>query len=268
MYTLGRFALFIGEHRFDHGRKAQRRVLDLLKAIIAMGGEGVGREQIATSLWPDSDGPGALNALEVTLHRLRKLLGRDDAIRLEHGEISLDRSVVWVDTVAFESLVMAAGRMAAAKDEIEASAHAAEQAMRLYYGPFLRFDDPSPWALSYQERLRNQFRRLMMLLARHWPACRAIEALGRAIEIDPAAEALHRRLMTLLADAGRQAEAVEAYQRCEGVLRATLGVPPSAETRAALQSLGVTRPAKGAGMRAGRDRQRREAIGGAHQERA
>ncbi|MFN0299687.1 MAG: BTAD domain-containing putative transcriptional regulator [Burkholderiales bacterium] len=245
VYTLGRFALFMGEFRYDHGRKAQRRVLDLLKAIIAFGGAGVGREQLAAALWPDSDGAGALNVLEVTLYRLRKLLGRDDAIRLEHGEVSLDRSVVWVDTLAFERLVVAAGRMGVGNGGIEDAAHAAEKAMRLYYGPFLRFEEESAWQLPYQERLRSQFRRLMMLVARHWPASRAIDALERAIEIDPAAEELHRRLMTLLAEGGRQAEGVEAYQRCERVLRATLGVVPSAETRAVLQRLGVTRSMKG-----------------------
>ncbi len=245
VYTLGRFALFMGDARFDHGRKAQRRVLDLLKAIIAFGGVGVGREQLAAALWPDSDGAGGLNALEVTLYRLRKLLGRDDAIRLEHCEVSLNRSVVWVDTLAFESLAVAAGRMDIDNGDVEDAAYAADKAMRLYYGPFLRFEDESAWQLPYQERLRSQFRRLMILAARHWPASRAIDALERAIEIDPAAEELHRRRMTLLADSGRQAEGVEAYQRCERVLRATLGVAPSSETRAVLQRLGVTRPVKG-----------------------
>ncbi|MFM9887342.1 MAG: BTAD domain-containing putative transcriptional regulator, partial [Burkholderiales bacterium] len=252
VYTLGRFVLFIGDERFDHGRKAQRRVLDLLKAIIAFGGVGVGREQLAAALWPESDGASALNALEVTLYRLRKLLGRDDAVRLERGEVSLDRSIVWVDTLAFESLIAAVSPMDAGNGSIEEAAHAAGKAMRLYYGPFLRFEEDTSWQLPYQERLRSKFRRLMTLVARHWPASRAIDALERAIEIDPAAEELHRRLMTLLADGGRQAEAVEAYQRCERVLRVTLGVAPSAETRAVLQRLGVTRPMKGsANARAG-----------------
>jgi LuxR family transcriptional regulator, maltose regulon positive regulatory protein len=245
VYTLGRFALFIGEARFDHGRKAQRRVLDLLKAIIAFGGIGVGRDQLATALWPDSEGADGINALEVTLYRLRKVLGRDDAIRLEQGEVSLNRRAVWVDAYAFDELAVLAGRKEAGTGrDPDEWADAARKAIDLYYGSFLPFEEPSQWLLPYQERLRSRFRRLLVYISREWPALPAIDALSRAIEIDPAGEELHRRLIAILIECGRQAEGVEAFQRCDRMLRATVGVAPSTETRAVLQRLGPLPPAR------------------------
>jgi LuxR family transcriptional regulator, maltose regulon positive regulatory protein len=250
VYTLGRFALFIGDTRFDHGRKAQRRVLDLLKAIVAFGGVGIPRDQLAAALWPDSEGADGVNALEVTLYRLRKVLGRDDAIRLEHSEVSLDRRVVWVDAYAFEELAALEGcKEPGTGGDPDERTDAARKAIELYYGPFLPFEEYSQCLLPYQERLRSRFRRLLMHISRKWPALLAIDALSRAIEIDPAAEELHRRLITMLVECGRQAEGIEAFQRCDRMLRATVGVAPSTETRAVLQPLGPIRPASAAARR-------------------
>jgi DNA-binding SARP family transcriptional activator len=104
IHALGRFEVIINGEVLRHARKAQRRVLDLIKALVALGAEGVSRDAIAGALWPESEGDAARDAFEVTLHRLRKLLGRDDAIQLSHGMLHLNHVVAWTDALAFERL--------------------------------------------------------------------------------------------------------------------------------------------------------------------
>jgi two-component SAPR family response regulator len=69
IYALGRFSVVIDDEPLRSEGKAQKRPLDLLKAILAHGGRGVNQDDLANLLWPDLD--AARSALEVTLHRLR-----------------------------------------------------------------------------------------------------------------------------------------------------------------------------------------------------
>jgi len=66
---------------------------------------------------------------------------------------------------------------------------------------------------------------------------RAVDVLARAIEIEPLAEDLHRRLIEALIRAGRRAEAVAAYRRCEQLLGRVLGERPSPDTERAADEL-------------------------------
>ena len=72
IHALGRFEVAVNGKVLHHSRKAQRRVLDLLKALVALGAEGSSRDAIAAALWPESNGDAAHDAFDVTLHRLRK----------------------------------------------------------------------------------------------------------------------------------------------------------------------------------------------------
>ena len=49
---------------------------------------------------------------------------------------------------------------------------------------------------------------------------------------EPLSETLCRRLMLSYRALGRQADAIEAYERCAALLRAERGAEPSPETRA------------------------------------
>jgi ATP/maltotriose-dependent transcriptional regulator MalT len=69
--TLGPFRLERDGAPVPFGRKVQQRPLDLLKALIALGGREVPEAALADALWPDAQGDTALQALATTLHRLR-----------------------------------------------------------------------------------------------------------------------------------------------------------------------------------------------------
>ena len=82
--------------------KSQKKVIELLLTIIALGGQDVYHEQVYEVLWPDSDGDLAHQALETVISRLRKLIGKS-AILVKDGRISLNYNYCWVDVLVFES---------------------------------------------------------------------------------------------------------------------------------------------------------------------
>ncbi|MEO8718716.1 MAG: hypothetical protein ABI423_10915, partial [Burkholderiales bacterium] len=87
--TLGGFRLLRhGEALAVAGGKAQRRPLELLKVLIALGGERVAEELITDAMWPRIDGDSAHRSFTSTLHRLRKLLGEDRAVQLHEGKLT------------------------------------------------------------------------------------------------------------------------------------------------------------------------------------
>ena len=87
VFTLGRFEVLTGERPVRFAGKAQRKPLALLQALIALGGQRVREARLTEALWPDADGDAAHQALSTTLHRLRRLIGR------QAGELRLRRQM-------------------------------------------------------------------------------------------------------------------------------------------------------------------------------
>jgi len=160
IYTLGRFSVSRGLEPIRFTRKAQHRPLQLLKALIAFGGREVATDQLAVAMWPESEGDMAYNAFEITLHRLRRLIGIDKALVLLNGLLTLDNRQCWVDVWAFEQ---AAGRAEAllktAHPNPEELAGVSSRVIALYHGHFLGRETPEPWSISLRERLRSTFLR-------------------------------------------------------------------------------------------------------------
>ena len=105
IYTLGRFSLVRDDAPVAFSRKAQQKPLALLKALIALGGSGIKEERLTELLWPDAEGDMAHQSFETTLHRLRRLLGRPEALIVRDGRVTLDNRYCWVDVWAFERLL-------------------------------------------------------------------------------------------------------------------------------------------------------------------
>ncbi len=237
IYTLGRFELVRDNRPVRSRGKAQQKPLELLKALIAFGGRGVGLGSLADTLWPDADGDMAQQSLSTTLHRLRKLLAVDDLLTVREARLSLDARRCWVDVWAFERLVgQAEGlwKKETAPGGAERAARLTEQALELYKGRFLPHEVPEHWALPLRERLRSKFVRLVGILGREieragrWED--AVECYRRAVEVDPLVEDFYRRLMGAYGRLSRRAEALAVYRRCGKVLGTFLGLQPSPET--------------------------------------
>jgi LuxR family transcriptional regulator, maltose regulon positive regulatory protein len=235
VYTLGRFSLLVDDQPAEFTHKTPKKPIALLKALIAMGSQRVPERQLADALWPGEEGDSALESLHVTLHRLRKLVRNDEAIRLQDGRLSLDRRLCWTDVDAFEIAVNAG------------TAGASELALALYKGNFLVDDGEEPWALSPRERLRAKFIRHLagmgLDLERRGEPMRAIACYERGIEVDDLAEEFYQGIMHCQLLLGRHAEGIAVYRRLRQTLSVILGVAPSQESTALFHALQAANPA-------------------------
>ena len=238
IYALGRFKVLIDDKPLEFSGKAPRRVISLLKLLVANGESGAGEERLADILWPDSDGDAAHRSFAITLHRLRQLLENEKALQLRDGVLKIDPRVCWVDAHAFEELLALAERKPADDGD-----SLMEKALSLYQGPFLKGTD-EPWAISCRERLRNRYLRSVQRLGERMESAgqfdRAVDLYRKGLETDILAEEMYRRLMKCLQYTGRNCEAVAVYERCRKTLRSVLGIEPSRETEAVYRTVNKT----------------------------
>lgn len=237
--TLGGFGVLVDDKPIPFTTKVQRKPLALLKVLIALGGRDVRDDALAAELWPAAEGDLATQALDTTVHRLRKLLGEDAIVRRDGG-IALDARRVWVDMWAFERELAVAEEASRGNDTSPAQG-ALERLLRLYRGEFLPGEADPPAVLSVRERLRAKFLRHLdaigQCLARGGRYDEAIASYQKGLDVDPAAESFYRGLLRCYLDLGRRAEALAVYRRCRDALARHLGAAPSAETEALYRSL-------------------------------
>lgn len=235
IHTLGRFAIEIDGKPLEFSGKVQKKPLEMLKALVALGGEESHEGQLADILWPEADGDTARNSFKVTLHRLRELLGIDKALQLQEGRLTMDRRYFWTDAWAYEQMLTSAQLRGEAGEDEEA-VRLTKRALALYRGRFLSEDADKPWALSPRKRLHNRFiLNVVAVASLHRRANdhkQAIAIYLQGLEIDDLAEEFYQNLMGCYLAAGLRAEAVSTYQRCQKTLAISLGVAPSAKTAA------------------------------------
>ena len=199
LQTLGSFAIALDGQLPAGQGKAQRRVLDLLKVLAAHGGRDVAATVVADALWPDSEGDAGMGALDVTLHRARKLLGHPDALRLQDGRLSLSPELVWLDLWALQRLARQVddglGGPTATPATLAAWAGTLTECLR---GPLLAGEADTAWLLAARERWH---RRVEQLALRLGTACLAaglaVEAqrlYERLLEVEPGSAALTQAL--------------------------------------------------------------------------
>ena len=237
IFTLGRFDLQIDGKPAAFSRKAPRRLLEVLKALIAFGGEDVDERKLADALWSEGDGDNGIHALRVSLTRLRKLLGGADAIQVADGKVSLGPARCWVDALAFER---------ATSEPASSRLDTLERACDLYRGAFLGNDAEHPWLLPTRERLRTRFVvKIAALGAGLEATCswdRAATWYQRGIDADPLVEAFHQGVIRCHMRADRRAEALGAYRRLRQTLSVVLGIAPSASSEALYRTLYEAEP--------------------------
>lgn len=200
----------------------------------------VGRDLIASLLWPDADVEAARGRLRRTLHKIRVACAVD-VIDADRTSLSLASSFdAHVDTHAF----------AAACDAGDLN-----EAVRLYGGDFLdglsiadcsAFEE---WAFFRREALRSRLvqaleRLVERELARGEPRA-AVAAATRLVGLDPLSETAQRHLIGAYLRAGDRAAAQRQYETCARLLQAELGVGPDAHTQALLAVPSAAEPALG-----------------------
>ncbi len=246
--TFDTFELWRDGKRLEFPVKAPRKLLAMLKLLIASGSKGASQEELADMLWPESGGDMALQTLDTNLHRLRQLLKHERVIQVREGRVKFDPQRCWIDAHIFEETLRCAedklkpglnGRTSSNK-RLQEGIQLLERATRLYTGPFLG-NAHEPWALAYRERLRIKYlkavQRLGLYFEHRGHFDHAVNWYEKSLEIDDVSEPIYQNLMKCYGTMGRTAEAVSLYQRCRRTLKTVLRIDPSPETESLYKSL-------------------------------
>ncbi len=249
IYLLGKFEIVRNGRVVQFSRKVQKKPLAMLKILIAGGGKTAKEVQISDLLWPEADGDAAHNTFRSNLSRLRQILKMENAITFQEGKVWLDPRCCWIDAWAFEKKFEKfeneafAGRRNAESRPMqrplshsrkESLMNAAESAITLYRGHFLTYEEDSPWAAPYRDRLREKFLRIVTRLGEclresgEWE--KALEIYRNALEVEDQREELYQEIMKTCQHLGQHHEAREIYARCRDTLSASLGIEPSMRT--------------------------------------
>jgi DNA-binding SARP family transcriptional activator len=247
VFTLGRFEVSLDDVPLRFEGKTPRRPLTLLKAIVALGGRDVPMSRLVDLLWPDEEGDAGSKALGVALLRLRKLLGKHDALAVTDEQISLNPDLVWVDAQAFERLTEQADRQLLEAQPAGAQ-ELLQQVLGLYQGNFLPGDGEQPWGVKHQLRLRGMLARIIENIGAHleehgeWDRARV--CYQRGVEADELAEEFYLGLMRCYRALHRPAEGIAVFRRLRQTLSVVLGVAPSPGAENLLRTLREPDPAR------------------------
>jgi predicted ATPase/DNA-binding SARP family transcriptional activator len=211
------------------------RLRALLAALALEPGRVRGPEALIGEVWGDADAadaPGdATAALQALVGRLRRALGRDAVLSVAGGyRLAAGRDDV--DLYRFERLAGEGARALADGDPAKAVG-VLEEALALWRGPAVA-DLPDRAALAARyDALRLDARRdrlaAELALGRATQALPELTGLAAEHALNEPLRALHIRA---LREAGRPADALEAYEAVRRTLAETLGADPGPELRA------------------------------------
>ena len=236
----------------------RRRARALLGCLLSNSGRRLGREQAMEALWPGLDIETAANRLNGAVHELRQILDPELArpaasrmLLLQRDVLELaDRTSIWVDADAFESLLNEANSIEVYENSevspyqrarTEQVEQLLEEAAALYRGDYLLEELYSEWAAPRREALRRGWIGLLLKLAELREArgalTGAMEPLNQLLATDPTHETAVRRLMLLLTRLDRRGEALNTYRRLVARLQRNYDGEPLPETRELYEKL-------------------------------
>jgi DNA-binding SARP family transcriptional activator len=223
---LGPLAVWKDGRELRLGPAKQRAVLALL---VLRRNELVPTERLMEDLWGEKPPPTALKALRNYVSQLRKSLGAGVLETRPLGYVlQVEKDKLDVDQ--FEQM-LEHGRRLLAQGGAEEASDALREALAIWRGPPLadfRYEAFARDEIARLEELRliAHEQRLEADLARGRHA-QAVPELEVLVRDHPLRESLRRLLMLALYRAGRQADALAAYQAARKTLVEELGLDPS-----------------------------------------
>lgn len=223
---LGPLEVRDGDRIVDIRRRKQRALL----AVLALhSGEAVSPDRLVEDIWGERAPKTARHALENYVSELRRALGRD-VIRTEPAGYVLGVTHEQVDARKLERLLDRSDetppdRAARLRDELSGiRGHPLED---LAFEPFAQLAVPRLQELELAAR--EELLGLELELGRHTDVLLPLESLVAA---HPYREHLRALLMLALYRAGRQADALAAYQDGRSILVEELGIDPGENLQA------------------------------------
>ena len=207
----------------------------LLACLLVRPGQLVSTESLIYELWGENPPSTANNMVSIYVHRLRKEVLGDAG-----GRILVHRAPGYllrvgpgdVDLQVFEAL-LGQGRSELAAERADRAAELLGEALGLWRGPLLADVPMSPALVTAAERATERWLDATDLRIEADLACdRAAQVVAelRGLAGDhPMRERLWALLMRALDQAGRRAEAFEAYALARRTIAEELGVEPGSE---------------------------------------
>lgn len=211
----------------------------LLAVLLVNAGDVVSAERLIDALWGEDPPNSAASILHVRVSEIRNALraGRLDrsaGIVTQRSGYRLEVEIDELDSRRFERLA-AAGRQALARADNASASARLREALDLWRGPPLAEVADEPFAGAEIERLEAlQLQALEdrieadLALGHHGEA---VVELGVLVARHPLRERFWCQLMLAQYRAGRQGEALRAYQAVRELLVERLGVEPGSELR-------------------------------------
>jgi predicted ATPase/DNA-binding SARP family transcriptional activator len=207
----------------------------LLAMLLLHPNQPLSPDRLARALWGEDPPPGAHRAVHVYLSRLRHALGERERVDTTPAGYRLRVRPGELDAERFEALLHE-GQAALAAGHHERAASLLREALSLWRGPPLADVRLERSAQTEIARLEEQrFAALEawidaeLQLGRHASLIPELEALATR---DPRRERLSAQLMLALYRCGRQADALETYQRTRAALVDELGIEPGPSLKA------------------------------------
>lgn len=227
-----------------HSVLAQPKRAALLAYLCLAGpGRSQRRDTLLSVFWPESSLDRARNSLNQALFVLRRALGPDVVVTRGAEEVGIDTEQLWCDAAAFERALEAGDRKAA---------------LDLYRGDLLEgffLSDAiafERWVEEMRAGLRHRaIAAALELSSEYDDQGNAVEAVfwtRRAAALARDDEAVLRRLLTLLLNAGDRVGAVREYESFRDRLANEMELEPAPETAALIARVHArgTAPASGA----------------------
>lgn len=203
---------------------------ELLEVLVSHRGHRVSKHRLALLLWGDQPPRNDAAALETYVSVLRRTLRRLDdtaaaAVVTEPGGYRLGPEGVEVDLDLFD----AAAREATGAVPTAALA-SLQRALSLVHGEVLEDAPDAPWATALRDTYRERHVEVLVDAGRlslvTGDAVGALDLARRATALAPLSEPPYQVLMTAAYALGRQAEALDAFDRCRRLLADELGTDP------------------------------------------
>jgi predicted ATPase/DNA-binding SARP family transcriptional activator len=201
----------------------------LLAVLLLHAGEVVPRERLIDQLWGESPPKTASDVLRVLVSKLRKALGAG-AVRTRPPGYVLQVDPDEIDSAQFQRL-LDEGAQLLGDGDAERAAAVLDDALSLWRGPPLTDFTYEPFAQDEIRRLEE----LRLAALEHKidaelrldGSAALVGELEALVAEHPYRERFREQQILALYRAGRQAEALAAYQDLRRVLRDDLGIEPS-----------------------------------------